>query len=65
MNKENGGLGVRLRKFNLSLLRKWCWRIHVCHDSLWYKVHVARYGLLREVVQEWCEGWIYVVAASV
>jgi hypothetical protein len=45
-NKENGGLGVRrVREFNLSLLGKWCWRMLVDHEGLWFKVLVAKYGL--------------------
>ena len=48
-----GGLGVRrLREFNLSLLGKWCWRMLVEKEGLWYRVLKARYdeegGPLRE-----------------
>ena len=43
--KEQGGLGVRkLKEFNLALLGKWCWRMSVDRDGLWYHVLVARYG---------------------
>jgi hypothetical protein len=43
--KENGGLGVRrLREFNIALLGKWCWRMLVDREGLWYRVLVARYG---------------------
>jgi len=43
--KENGGLGVRrLGEFNLSLLGKWCWRLLVDKERLWYRVLKARYG---------------------
>lgn len=52
--KENGDLGIqRLRKFNFSLLDKWCWRMKVENRSFWYKVLVARYG---EVVGSIAEG---------
>jgi hypothetical protein len=45
-DKENEGLGVRTgREFNLSLLRKWCWRLRVDQEGLWFKVLVAKYGL--------------------
>jgi hypothetical protein len=38
-------LGVRqLREFNSALLGKWCWRMLVDRDGLWYRVLVARYG---------------------
>jgi len=42
---EEGGLGVRrLREFNVSLLEKWCWRMLVDKEGLWYRVLKARYG---------------------
>ncbi|GAU37415.1 hypothetical protein TSUD_361200 [Trifolium subterraneum] len=48
------GLGVRkLREFNLALLGKWCWRMLVERDSLWFRVLAARYGLERGRL---CEG---------
>lgn len=31
-------------EFNLSLLRKQCWRLHVEQGGLWYRVLTARYG---------------------
>jgi len=38
-------LGVRkLEEFNVSLLGKWCWRMLVDKEGLWYHVLVARYG---------------------
>ena len=44
-SKEAGGLGVRkLREFNYALLGKWCWRMLVDREGLWYLVLVARYG---------------------
>jgi len=51
--KEDGGLGVRrLAEFNLSLLGKWCWRMLVDKEGLWYRVLKARYseegGRLKE-----------------
>ncbi|CAJ2642357.1 unnamed protein product [Trifolium pratense] len=43
--KEFGGLGVRqLREFNLALLGKWCWRMLVDREGLWFRVLAARYG---------------------
>jgi len=43
--KEVGGLGVRrLREFNLALLGKWCWRMVVDREGLWFRVLTARYG---------------------
>ncbi|XP_045791342.1 uncharacterized protein LOC123886049 [Trifolium pratense] len=43
---EYGGLGVRqLREFNIALLGKWCWRMLVDREGLWFRVLVARYGL--------------------
>jgi len=51
--KEKGGLGVRrIREFNLALLGKWCWRMLVDKDGLWYRGLKARYeeegGRLKE-----------------
>jgi len=38
-------LGVRrLHEFNIALLGKWCWRMLVDKDGLWYRVLKARYG---------------------
>ena len=34
LSKEEGGLGVR----------KWCWRMLVDKEGLWYRVLKARYG---------------------
>ncbi|CAJ2637040.1 unnamed protein product [Trifolium pratense] len=46
LRKEYGGLGVRqLREFNIALLGKWCWRMLVDREGLWFRVLVARYGL--------------------
>ena len=43
--KAEGGLGVRrLREFNVALLGKWCWRMLVDKEGLWYRVLKARYG---------------------
>jgi hypothetical protein len=30
--------------FNLSLLGKWCWRMLIDKEGLWYRVLKARYG---------------------
>jgi hypothetical protein len=39
-------LGVRrIRDFNRALLGKWCWRLLVEKDRLWYRVLAARYGV--------------------
>ncbi|CAJ2678808.1 unnamed protein product [Trifolium pratense] len=46
LRKEFGGLGVRqLREFNLALLGKWCWRMLVDREGLWFRVLAARYGV--------------------
>ncbi|GAU10927.1 hypothetical protein TSUD_426970, partial [Trifolium subterraneum] len=46
LRKEYGGLGVRqLREFNLALLGKWCWRMLVDREGLWFRVLAARYGV--------------------
>jgi len=38
-------LGVkRLDAFNMSLMGKWCWRMLVDREGLWYRVLKARYG---------------------
>ena len=34
----------RVGDFNFSLLGKWCWRMLVDKDGLWYRVLKARYG---------------------
>jgi len=47
-SKEVGGLGVRrISEFNYALLGKWCWRMLVDRDSLWFKAMSARYGLTK------------------
>ncbi|MCI45099.1 receptor-like kinase, partial [Trifolium medium] len=33
-----------MREFNTALLGKWCWRLLVDRDGLWYRVLTARYG---------------------
>jgi hypothetical protein len=33
-----------LKEFNEALLGKWCWRMLVDRDGLWYRVLAARYG---------------------
>ncbi|GAU44755.1 hypothetical protein TSUD_246480 [Trifolium subterraneum] len=46
LRKEYGGLGVRqLKEFNLALLGKWCWRLLVDREGLWFRVLAARYGV--------------------
>ncbi|GAU42320.1 hypothetical protein TSUD_25460 [Trifolium subterraneum] len=40
--------GVKhVREFNLALLGKWCWRMLVDKEWLWFKVLAARYGVER------------------
>lgn len=41
--KEDGGLGEEGGSFN-SLMGKWCWRMLVEMEGLWYHVLKARYG---------------------
>ena len=53
VSKEVGGLGVRrMREFNLALLGKWCWRMLVEREGLWYRVLVACYGQEGGMVRE-------------
>ena len=48
VEKEVGGLGLRsIREFNLALLGKWCWRMLVDREGLWFRTLAARYGLDR------------------
>ncbi|GAU27873.1 hypothetical protein TSUD_159670 [Trifolium subterraneum] len=55
LRKEYGGLRVRqLREFTLALLGKWCWRLLVHTEGLWFRVLAARYG--REGVNFEIEG---------
>ncbi|GAU32659.1 hypothetical protein TSUD_218360 [Trifolium subterraneum] len=47
------GLGVRqLKEFNLALLGKWCWRMLVDKEGLWFRVLAACYGLERGRLRE-------------
>jgi len=43
---------IHVREFNLSILGKWCWRMLVDKDGLWYRGLKARYrekgGQLKE-----------------
>jgi len=43
---EGGGWSRRekVEGFNVSLLGKWCWRMLVDKEGLWYRVLQARYG---------------------
>ncbi|GAU44274.1 hypothetical protein TSUD_135150 [Trifolium subterraneum] len=53
LRKEYGGLRVRqLREFNLALLGKWCWRMLVDREGLWFRALAARYGVERGRVGE-------------
>ncbi|GAU14707.1 hypothetical protein TSUD_203560 [Trifolium subterraneum] len=36
--------GSAAKEFNLALLGKWCWRMLVDKEGLWFRVLVARYG---------------------
>ena len=39
-------MGVRrIRDFNTALLGKWCWRLLMERDNLWFRVLLARYGV--------------------
>jgi hypothetical protein len=39
-------LGVRrIREFNVALLGKWCWRLLVDREGLWFRVLSAQYGV--------------------
>jgi len=61
MWKEYEGLGImQLREFNLALLGKWCWRLLVDREGLWYRVLTTRYGVedVRLEVGGWsCSSW--------
>jgi len=49
----DGGLGVRrLGVFDLALLGKWCWRLLIDKEGLWYKVLKARYSEVGGRLQE-------------
>jgi hypothetical protein len=55
--KETCGLGVyRLRKFNLTLLGKLCWRLYVDQEELWFKLLAAKYGCKDSSIQSRREG---------
>ena len=66
--KEVGGLGIRrLREFNLVLLGKWCWKMVVDREGLWFRVLTARYvglggGFSLVVVMGQCGGRILSVS---
>lgn len=46
LENDNGGFEARkIREFNLSLLENWCLRLHEKHNSLWFKVLAAIYGI--------------------
>jgi hypothetical protein len=52
-SQEVGGLGVRrIRDFNIALLGKWCWRLLVDCDRMWFRVLSARYGVEDGRVRE-------------
>ncbi|KEH43503.1 hypothetical protein MTR_1g094270 [Medicago truncatula] len=52
-SQEVGGLGVRrIRDFNIALLGKWCWRLLVERDRLWFRVLSSRYGVEDGRVRE-------------
>jgi hypothetical protein len=35
----------QLREFNTAHIGKWCWRMLVDRDGMWFRVLAARYGL--------------------
>ncbi|GAU12549.1 hypothetical protein TSUD_182630 [Trifolium subterraneum] len=43
----NFNKSMQLRRFNLALLGKWCWRLLVDREGLWFCVLAARYGVER------------------
>jgi len=51
--KEDGRLGVRrVGAFTLSLLGKWCGRLMVDREGLWYRVLKAWYGEVGGCIRE-------------
>lgn len=52
--KNEGGLGVGdINLFNVTLIRKWVWRVLENKENLWVRMIESRYGSLgRE-----CRGW--------
>jgi hypothetical protein len=55
-SKEDGGLEVRrVGAINLAMMGKWCWRMLIEKEELWYRVLKARYwevggGCRREAI---------------
>jgi hypothetical protein len=46
LGKEVCGFGVRrFRELNVALLDKWCWRMLVDREGLWFRVLKVRYGV--------------------
>ncbi|GAU10201.1 hypothetical protein TSUD_420190, partial [Trifolium subterraneum] len=41
-----------VREFNLALLGKWCWRMLVDREGLWFRVLAARYGVERGRIRD-------------
>ena len=54
-------MGVqRIRDCNLPMLGKWCWRLLVDKDCLWFRVLFARYGVEEGRVKEGgCEASVW------
>lgn len=54
-------VGVRrLGAFNLSMLGKWCWRMLVDKEGLWYRVLKGKYGEMGGRIREGgrnCSSW--------
>lgn len=46
--RSKGGLSINVKRFNLSLLAKWKWRLISDDQSLWKRVLLDKYGVGRD-----------------
>lgn len=47
-SREKGGLGIHnLKVFNTALLGRWCWRLKVEREGLWFKVLCHKYDCVH------------------